>query len=108
MILNKILLIYYCKNLLIFFCFQKLLQSCKTPEEHKSLVTTYKMLTEPQHMGKRFKVFSMFPSSTKDFLIKYPPAGFFRDPNAAQKENENKNKSENENKNESNNENDVK
>ena len=37
------------------------------------------MLIEPNHMGTRFKIFSMFPSSMKDILIKYPPAGFYRD-----------------------------
>ncbi|KAK4290098.1 hypothetical protein Pmani_036987 [Petrolisthes manimaculis] len=54
-----------------------LLKNCK-PEERKSLISGFKMLTEPKQMGERFKFLGLFPAVVKEYLIKHPPGGFCR------------------------------
>ncbi|KAG7168494.1 arginine methyltransferase NDUFAF7-like [Homarus americanus] len=56
--------------------FRNLLKQCKQ-EERKFLISGYKMLVEKEQMGERFKFLAFFPAVVKDFLIKYPPAGFY-------------------------------
>ncbi|XP_071550484.1 protein arginine methyltransferase NDUFAF7, mitochondrial isoform X1 [Panulirus ornatus] len=64
-------------NMGIEFRLANLLKHC-TCEEQKSLISGYKMLTEPQQMGERFKFLAFYPAVVRDFLIRYPPAGFYR------------------------------
>uniref|UniRef100_W8CB54 Protein arginine methyltransferase NDUFAF7 n=1 Tax=Ceratitis capitata TaxID=7213 RepID=W8CB54_CERCA len=46
------------------------------PENHDIIRSGYKMLTDPNQMGKRFKFFSIFPSVLKEHLEKFPVNGF--------------------------------
>lgn len=50
----------------------KALMQTTSTEEHKNLVSGYKMLTEPSQMGERFKLFSILPKLSNQ----YTPAGF--------------------------------
>ncbi|XP_045583693.2 LOW QUALITY PROTEIN: protein arginine methyltransferase NDUFAF7, mitochondrial [Procambarus clarkii] len=54
-----------------------LMKHSKT-EQVKSLVSGYKMLTEVEQMGERFKFLAFFPAVVKDFLQKHPPPGFHK------------------------------
>ncbi|XP_063872642.1 protein arginine methyltransferase NDUFAF7, mitochondrial-like isoform X1 [Scylla paramamosain] len=54
-----------------------LMKQCK-PEEKKNLISGFRMLTEPKQMGEKFKFLAFYPAVVKDFLLKFPPAGFFR------------------------------
>lgn len=45
-------------------------------ENKKSLKSGYEMLMSPDQMGERFKFLALYPTVLKDFLNKYPPAGF--------------------------------
>lgn len=54
-----------------------LMKQCK-PEERTSLMSGFRMLTEPQQMGHRFKFLAFYPAVVKDFIMKFPPSGFYR------------------------------
>ncbi|XP_069958173.1 protein arginine methyltransferase NDUFAF7 homolog, mitochondrial isoform X3 [Cherax quadricarinatus] len=57
--------------------FRNLMKHCHL-DEQKSLISGFKMLTDPLKMGTRFKFLAFFPAAVKDFLKKHPPAGFYR------------------------------
>ncbi|XP_055384673.1 protein arginine methyltransferase NDUFAF7 homolog, mitochondrial [Condylostylus longicornis] len=52
-----------------------LLERC-SPEQKQEIITGYDMLTNPEKMGSRFKVFAMFPAILKDYLEKFKVSGF--------------------------------
>ncbi|KAG0721244.1 Protein arginine methyltransferase NDUFAF7, mitochondrial [Chionoecetes opilio] len=56
---------------------QNLLKDCK-PEERRNLISGFRMLTEPKQMGQKFKFLAFYPGVIKDFLLKNPPEGFYR------------------------------
>ncbi|XP_072032555.1 protein arginine methyltransferase NDUFAF7, mitochondrial-like isoform X2 [Amphiura filiformis] len=45
------------------------------PEQHKELISGYRMLMDPEQMGQRFKMFSLMPKNRADGSP-YNPAGF--------------------------------
>ncbi|XP_042884329.1 protein arginine methyltransferase NDUFAF7, mitochondrial-like isoform X2 [Penaeus japonicus] len=69
---------FFLQNMGIEARLATLLKNSK-PEEQKNLISAYKMLTDRHQMGERFKFLALFPGVVKNFLIKYPPAGFYRD-----------------------------
>nr|XP_053652431.1 protein arginine methyltransferase NDUFAF7, mitochondrial-like [Cherax quadricarinatus] len=64
-------------NMGIEFRLANLMKHCHL-DEQKSLISGFKMLTDPLKMGTRFKFLAFFPAAVKDFLKKHPPAGFYR------------------------------
>uniref|UniRef100_T1PJ04 Protein arginine methyltransferase NDUFAF7 n=1 Tax=Musca domestica TaxID=7370 RepID=T1PJ04_MUSDO len=46
------------------------------PENRETIKSAYEMLTHSNHMGARFKFFSMFPAVLKEHLTKFPVNGF--------------------------------
>lgn len=54
----------------------KLLLKNALPECRPNIETGYKMLTDPNQMGTRFKFLSIFPAVLKEHLEKYPVSGF--------------------------------
>lgn len=68
--------IVYGGNVIVLY-FQNLMKHCK-PEERRSLMSGFRMLTEPQQMGHKFKFLAFYPAVVKDFIMKFPPAGFYR------------------------------
>lgn len=65
----------FLKNMGIDFRLKMLLQNASPGQQefHKS---GYDFLTNPEKMGHRFKFLALFPLVLKEFLEKYPPAGF--------------------------------
>lgn len=55
---------------------KKLLETVRTPEEGKQLLSAYDMLTNPRHMGERFKFMAMLPKKMAATLDRNAPAGF--------------------------------
>ncbi|XP_022694499.1 protein arginine methyltransferase NDUFAF7, mitochondrial-like isoform X2 [Varroa jacobsoni] len=55
---------------------KKLLETVRTPEEGKQLLSAYDMLTNPRHMGERFKFMAMLPKKVAATLDRNAPAGF--------------------------------
>lgn len=47
------------------------------PENRDAIRSGYKMLTDPEQMGTRFKFFSIFPAVLKEHLKKFPISGFY-------------------------------
>lgn len=54
----------------------KKLQETASDKQKESLQFGYRMMTDDDQMGQRFKFFALLPSVLKDLLQKYPPAGF--------------------------------
>ncbi|XP_047483297.1 protein arginine methyltransferase NDUFAF7, mitochondrial-like isoform X1 [Penaeus chinensis] len=69
---------FFLQNMGIEVRLANLLKNSK-PEEQTNLISGFKMLTDRHQMGERFKFLAFFPGVVKDFLLKYPPAGFYRD-----------------------------
>ena len=53
-----------------------LLEKCTRDEIRTDIEMSHKVLTHDNHMGKRFKFFSVFPRTMKPLHEKNPPAGF--------------------------------
>lgn len=51
-------------------------KKCSSEKEAKWIEAGYKMLTDPTQMGERFKFFALFPNVLREFLYKFPVAGF--------------------------------
>lgn len=49
-------------------------------EQKEQLVSGYHMIVDKDKMGSRFKCFAAFPLVLKEYLEKYPVAGFVDDP----------------------------
>lgn len=45
-------------------------------KQRESLDYGFHMMTDDDKMGERFKFFAVVPAVLRDFLNKYPPAGF--------------------------------
>ncbi|XP_065568547.1 protein arginine methyltransferase NDUFAF7 homolog, mitochondrial-like isoform X1 [Artemia franciscana] len=54
---------------------QRLLQN-SSAEVSKDLISGYRMLTERDQMGERFKLLAFFPKVLQDHLTKFPPVSF--------------------------------
>lgn len=68
---------FFLKNMGIELRLQNLLKNSSN-EQHRELISGYKMITSPDQMGERFKFMAIFPAVIKEFLTSYPPAGFHR------------------------------
>ncbi|XP_076042623.1 protein arginine methyltransferase NDUFAF7, mitochondrial [Oratosquilla oratoria] len=69
---------FFLKNMGIELRLTQLLKNCPY-DQQKNLISSYNMLVDADKMGQRFKVMAFFPAILKDFLIKYPPGGVYRD-----------------------------
>ncbi|CAL4080592.1 unnamed protein product, partial [Meganyctiphanes norvegica] len=68
---------FFLKNIGIELRLQNLLKT-SSHEQQRNLLSGYKMITSPEQMGERFKFMAIFPAVMKEFLTKFPPAGFHR------------------------------
>ncbi len=53
-----------------------LLKNCKDEEDRSDVESAYRMLTDPDKMGSRFKFLSVFPATMKPLHEQLAPAGF--------------------------------
>ena len=54
-----------------------LLKSCENDKEKNDILSGYHMIMDSDKMGECFKVMSFFPAVLKEYLKKFPVAGFF-------------------------------
>lgn len=54
----------------------KKLEEAASDKDKESLQFGYRMMTEDNQMGQRFKFLALMPSVLKELLHKYPPGGF--------------------------------
>ncbi len=56
---------------------QVLLKACSDDERRQEeVMSAYRMLTDADKMGERFKMLAVFPATMEEIHEKYPPAGF--------------------------------
>ncbi|XP_046388342.1 protein arginine methyltransferase NDUFAF7 homolog, mitochondrial [Ischnura elegans] len=66
----------FLQNMGIDIRLEALKKSCSSEKEVKWIEAGYRMLTDPTQMGERFKFFALFPCVLREFLHKFPVAGF--------------------------------
>ncbi|XP_071450796.1 protein arginine methyltransferase NDUFAF7 homolog, mitochondrial [Hetaerina americana] len=67
---------FFLQNMGIDVRLEALKKSCSSEREVKWIEAGYRMLTDPTQMGERFKFFALFPNVLRQFLHKFPVAGF--------------------------------
>ncbi|KAG8223898.1 hypothetical protein J437_LFUL001978 [Ladona fulva] len=66
----------FLRNMGIDVRMEVLKKKCSSEKEAKWIEAGYRMLTDPAQMGERFKFFALFPNVLRQFLYKFPVAGF--------------------------------